>query len=368
MFIRAPIVDRVGPDVDVLARLDDGRIVAVRERNVLATAFHPELAGETRFHRLVATMAAEHDDPGEGSGRRPHPTRRGGQARTDERPVRQGPGRAPDRPGRARRAVAAVPAGVGRDALARPARERPPDRRVQPVPAAARRLPAARPAVRLRGGGRAVGPDPGRARDGPRRVDDRRARRDRPRRGRRHPLPARPAHPARRGEARRDPVPRRLRRRRRQRRAVHAGRLRPVRRGGPAVPAARRGAAGAWSDERAAEAGIRPARADRLRRPRPPLRDRDARSPSSASRPIGSATGSARAPSWRVPRSSLAPILRFADVEAFVQDAPDGGTGRDPARRASSRSGWPRRISRTTSRSWPGPKRTPRRWWSTVSG
>ena len=61
------------PGVDVLARLDDGRIVAVRERNVIATAFHPELAGETRFHRLVATMAAEHDDPGEGSGRRPPP-------------------------------------------------------------------------------------------------------------------------------------------------------------------------------------------------------------------------------------------------------------------------------------------------------
>jgi 5'-phosphate synthase pdxT subunit len=76
VFIRAPIIDRTGPDVDVLSRLDDGRIVAVRQRNVLATAFHPELAGETRFHRLMATMAAEHDDPGEGSGRRPHPTRR----------------------------------------------------------------------------------------------------------------------------------------------------------------------------------------------------------------------------------------------------------------------------------------------------
>ena len=75
VFIRAPIVDRVGPDVD--ARLDDGRVVAVRQRNVLATAFHPELAGETRFHRLMATLAAEHDDPGEGAGRRPHPTRRG---------------------------------------------------------------------------------------------------------------------------------------------------------------------------------------------------------------------------------------------------------------------------------------------------
>ena len=77
VFIRAPIIERIGPDVDVLARLDDGRIVAVRERNILATAFHPELAGETRFHRLMATMASEHADPGEGSGRRPHPTRRG---------------------------------------------------------------------------------------------------------------------------------------------------------------------------------------------------------------------------------------------------------------------------------------------------
>jgi len=76
VFIRAPVIDRTGPGVDVLARLEDGRIVAVRERNILATSFHPELAGETRFHRLVATMAAEHDDPGEGSGRRPHPTRR----------------------------------------------------------------------------------------------------------------------------------------------------------------------------------------------------------------------------------------------------------------------------------------------------
>ncbi len=76
VFIRAPVIESTGPDVDVLARLDDDRIVAVRQRNIIATAFHPELAGETRFHRLVATMTAEHDDPGEGAGRRPHPTRR----------------------------------------------------------------------------------------------------------------------------------------------------------------------------------------------------------------------------------------------------------------------------------------------------
>jgi pyridoxal 5'-phosphate synthase pdxT subunit len=81
VFIRAPVIESVGPDVDVMATLDDGRIVAVRERNIIATSFHPELAGETRFHRLVATMAAEHADPGEGTGRRPHPTRRAQQGR-----------------------------------------------------------------------------------------------------------------------------------------------------------------------------------------------------------------------------------------------------------------------------------------------
>jgi 5'-phosphate synthase pdxT subunit len=81
VFIRAPVIESVGPNVDVIASLEDGRIVAVRERNVIATSFHPELAGETRFHRLVATMAAEHADPGEGTGRRPHPTRRAQQGR-----------------------------------------------------------------------------------------------------------------------------------------------------------------------------------------------------------------------------------------------------------------------------------------------
>jgi 5'-phosphate synthase pdxT subunit len=81
VFIRAPVIDRVGSGVEVMASLDDGRIVAVRERNIIATAFHPELAGETRFHRLVATMVAEHDDPGEGSGRRHHPVRRDRSAR-----------------------------------------------------------------------------------------------------------------------------------------------------------------------------------------------------------------------------------------------------------------------------------------------
>ena len=128
VFIRAPIIERTGPGVDVLARLDDGRIVAVRERNVIATAFHPELAGETRFHRLVATMAAEHDDPGRGLGPAPAPDAPGEAAAMTEarapRDERQGPAGAADRPRRARRAVAAVPGGRGRHAVARAAGQR----------------------------------------------------------------------------------------------------------------------------------------------------------------------------------------------------------------------------------------------------
>jgi 5'-phosphate synthase pdxT subunit len=77
IFIRAPIVERVGAGVDVLARLPDGRVVAVRQRNVIATAFHPELARESRFHRLLTTMAGAYQEPAEGTGRRHHPTRRG---------------------------------------------------------------------------------------------------------------------------------------------------------------------------------------------------------------------------------------------------------------------------------------------------
>ena len=76
IFIRAPLVEEVGPAVDVLARLDDGSVVAVRQGHAMATAFHPELAGEARFHRLLATMAGAFAEPAEGTGRRPHPLRR----------------------------------------------------------------------------------------------------------------------------------------------------------------------------------------------------------------------------------------------------------------------------------------------------
>lgn len=50
VFIRAPLVERVGAGVTVLATLADGRIVAVERGAILATAFHPEMTGERRFH------------------------------------------------------------------------------------------------------------------------------------------------------------------------------------------------------------------------------------------------------------------------------------------------------------------------------
>ncbi len=56
VFIRAPIITVAGPGVDVLARLDDGRIVAARQGHLLATAFHPELTPDTRMHRYFVDM------------------------------------------------------------------------------------------------------------------------------------------------------------------------------------------------------------------------------------------------------------------------------------------------------------------------
>ena len=55
-FIRAPIVLATGPDVSVLASLDDGRVVAVRQGNVLGISFHPEVTGETAIHEYFAQM------------------------------------------------------------------------------------------------------------------------------------------------------------------------------------------------------------------------------------------------------------------------------------------------------------------------
>jgi 5'-phosphate synthase pdxT subunit len=50
VFIRGPVIEEVGPGVEVLATLDDGSIVAIREGTLLGTAFHPEVSGDPRFH------------------------------------------------------------------------------------------------------------------------------------------------------------------------------------------------------------------------------------------------------------------------------------------------------------------------------
>ena len=57
VFIRAPLIEDVRPGVEVLARLEDGTIVAARQGNLLALAFHPELTSDPRFHAYFLQMA-----------------------------------------------------------------------------------------------------------------------------------------------------------------------------------------------------------------------------------------------------------------------------------------------------------------------
>ena len=56
VFIRAPVIEAVGPAVEVVARLADGRIVAARQGDLLATSFHPELTHDDRFHRWFVAI------------------------------------------------------------------------------------------------------------------------------------------------------------------------------------------------------------------------------------------------------------------------------------------------------------------------
>ncbi|WP_269286091.1 pyridoxal 5'-phosphate synthase glutaminase subunit PdxT [Streptomyces sp. H39-C1] len=56
VFIRAPWVESTGERTEVLARLEDGTVVAVRSGNLLATSFHPELTGDHRVHELFVDM------------------------------------------------------------------------------------------------------------------------------------------------------------------------------------------------------------------------------------------------------------------------------------------------------------------------
>jgi 5'-phosphate synthase pdxT subunit len=59
VFIRAPLVERVGPEAEALATLPDGRVVAARQGNLLATAFHPELTPDVSLHAWFIEQCAQ---------------------------------------------------------------------------------------------------------------------------------------------------------------------------------------------------------------------------------------------------------------------------------------------------------------------
>jgi pyridoxal 5'-phosphate synthase pdxT subunit len=58
VFIRAPAVSEVGKDVEVIGKLNN-RIVAVKQKNIIGTAFHPELSGDSRMHKHLINMVLE---------------------------------------------------------------------------------------------------------------------------------------------------------------------------------------------------------------------------------------------------------------------------------------------------------------------
>ena len=341
VFIRAPIVERVGPDVDVLARLDDGRIVAVRERNVIATAFHPELAGETRFHRLLAAMADEFDDPGEGSGRRRHR-----EPPMSERCHEQAMnGRSPRgaRPGKVRAARLTDLAALG-DLSRLSQGEAPEDGSIQSLG-----LPLSGSSVSVFSLFRmplgAFQPhdqlyvfEEDRHLAGLLRVE---------RDSHRDEWTIVELDAIGQGEAGdiryrlvqhllRDGSKRGATRFhvacadvRRQRRAVHAARLRPLRRGVALLPSPRDRAAGADVRGR----GSRP-RASGPTQPLDALRLSQLYA-AATPQPVARLEGyrlpdwERQGSQWRIPRSSLTPILRFADVSAFVQEDASAGAGPD---------------------------------------
>lgn len=58
VFIRAPLITKTGPGVEILARLEDGVSVAARQGKVVVCAFHPELTDDVRFHRYFLEILA----------------------------------------------------------------------------------------------------------------------------------------------------------------------------------------------------------------------------------------------------------------------------------------------------------------------
>ncbi len=64
VFIRAPIVERTGPQVEILAKLPNDVVVAARQGRLVATAFHPELTDDLRLHSYFLKIVASPDEKG----------------------------------------------------------------------------------------------------------------------------------------------------------------------------------------------------------------------------------------------------------------------------------------------------------------
>ena len=60
VFIRAPLIEKAGADVDIIGRLPDNSIVAARQDNILALSFHPELSDDSRMHQYFIYLIAIH--------------------------------------------------------------------------------------------------------------------------------------------------------------------------------------------------------------------------------------------------------------------------------------------------------------------
>lgn len=68
IFIRAPLIESTSSDVEILGRLDNGSIAAVRQRRLLAISFHPELGQDMRLHRYFLGIVADYLSGEKGGG------------------------------------------------------------------------------------------------------------------------------------------------------------------------------------------------------------------------------------------------------------------------------------------------------------
>lgn len=64
VFIRAPLIEKASPDVEIIGRLPDNSIVAARQDNILVLSFHPELSDDSRIHRYFLEKSAIYKSEG----------------------------------------------------------------------------------------------------------------------------------------------------------------------------------------------------------------------------------------------------------------------------------------------------------------